>query len=391
VETSTTGSLILSRHDIYYWKCDRPAAFHGTQLRGEPDTAMEDLLRQALREQLKTQHVELSLGAGQGNHLTWNADVDGQAMFVRVENGPEKDDHLAIESVVLDRVRAIGVITPKVFGCDAARIRVPFAWQALERFSAPDLNHWFKLGSLDASRIAFDIGQAVAKWQSLTFEGFGTLDCSPQSSVRNAGVQNELPVTLEPHKRACGTLSGTRSSYDDYFHLRLDEHLAFLVSRGFLSREQRNEIAAEIENHRALLNLPLGCLVHKDLALWNILGTRDQIAAFIDFDDAISGDSMDDLSLLACFHDAGFVERAFAGYVSVRSLPTEHLRRFWLHLLRNMIVKAVIRVGAGYFDRDGSLFLIGPGANGQKLRQQTEQRIEIALQGLQTNSDISTL
>ncbi|MFN9915135.1 MAG: phosphotransferase, partial [Pirellulaceae bacterium] len=41
-----------------------------------------------------------------------------------------------------------------------------------------------------------------------------------------------------------------------------------------------------------MLNLPLGCLVHKDLALWNILGTRDQIAAFIDFDDAISGDSM---------------------------------------------------------------------------------------------------
>lgn len=67
----------MSRHDIYYWKCDRPAAFHGTQSRGEPDTAMEEWLREALREQLKTQHVELSPGAGQGNHLTWNADVDG--------------------------------------------------------------------------------------------------------------------------------------------------------------------------------------------------------------------------------------------------------------------------------------------------------------------------
>ena len=36
---------------------------------------------------------------------------------------------------------------------------------------------------------------------------------------------------------------------------------------------------------------------------------------------------------------------------TVCGLPDEHRRRFWLHLLRNMIVKAVIRVGAGYFDR----------------------------------------
>jgi fructosamine-3-kinase len=381
----------MSRRDIYYWKCDRPAAFHGTQLRGEPDSAMEELLREALHEQLKTQNVELSPGAGQGNHLTWNADVDGQAMFVRVENGPENDDHLSIESVVLDRVREIGVITPKVFGCDATRSRVPFAWQALERFSAPDLNHWFKLGSLDASRIAFDIGQAIAKWQSITFEGFGTLDRTPPSSVKNAGVQSEHQVKLEPHQGECGKLLGTRSCYDDYFHLRLDEHLDFLVSRGFLSREQRDEIAAEIENHRALLHLSMGCLVHKDLALWNILGTCEHIAAFIDFDDAISGDAMDDLSLLACFHDAGFVERAFAGYISIRSLPTEHQRRFWLHLLRNMIVKAVIRVGAGYFDRKDGFFLVPPGASGRTLREFTYARLNAALAGLRNGSDLETL
>lgn len=372
----------MSRHDIYYWKCDRPAAFHGTQPRGEPDIVMEELLREALREQLKTKHVDLTPGAGQGNHLTWNADVDGQAMFVRVENGPEKDEHLAIESAVLDRVREIGVITPRVFGCDATRSRVPFAWQALERISNPDLNHWFKLGSLDASGIAFAIGQGVAKWQTITQEGFGTLEWS---------VRNESQATLESHKTQCGPLSGSRSSYADYFHLRLDEHLAFLVSNGFLTREQRDEIASEIANHQALLDLPLGCLVHKDLALWNILGTPEHIAAFIDFDDAISGDPMDDLSLLACFHDAAFLSRAFEGYQSIRPLPEEHRRRFWLHLLRNMIVKAVIRVGAGYFNRDGGLFLIRPGDNGQSLRQQTEHRIETALKGLQMNSEFSTL
>jgi fructosamine-3-kinase len=352
----------MSRHDIYYWKCDRPAAFHGTQSRGENDANLALQLEQELQRHFDTKNVVLNPGAGQGNHLTWNADVDGKAMFVRVENGPEKDDHLAIESALQDRVRAAGVTTPRVFGCDATRSRVSFAWQALERIAAPDLNHWFKQGTLDVPKIAFEIGVAVAKWQAITFEGFGVLD---------------------------EKLRGYRASYADYFHLRLAEHLRFLTERGFL--EYADEIREEIGNHRALLELPQGCLVHKDLALWNILGTEREIYDFIDFDDSIAGDPMDDLSLLACFHDAAFLRRAFDGYQSIRSLPEHHLRRFWLHLLRNMIVKAVIRVGAGYFDRDDGFFLIGSGSSGSNLSEMTQSRLALALRGLRKGSGLDIL
>ena len=157
----------MSRRDIYYWKCDRPAAFHGTQTRGKADAEIERQLREVLQQHFVTQVVELSAGIGQGNHLTWNARVAGQAMFIRVENGPEMDGHLAVESVLLGLVCEAGVITPRVYACDATRTQVPFAWQALERISAPDLNHWFKQGRLDVSRIAFDIGTAVARWQAM--------------------------------------------------------------------------------------------------------------------------------------------------------------------------------------------------------------------------------
>jgi aminoglycoside phosphotransferase (APT) family kinase protein len=372
----------MSRRDIYYWKCDRPAAFHGTQSRGEADANLVCQLEKELQRHFETKNVVLSPGAGQGNHLTWNAEVDGELLFVRVENGAENDAHLVVESALIDRVSAAGVPTPRVFGCDASRSRVAFAWQALERISAPDLNHWFKQGVLDTAHIAFVIGQAVAKWQAITFDGFGTLERS---------ALNESQSTLEEDNELCGPLSGSRSSYADYFHLRLDQHLGFLVSSGFLTRAQRDEIAAEIANHQALLDLPRGCLVHKDLALWNILGTPQDIAAFIDFDDAISGDPLDDLSLLACFHDAAFLRRAFEGYASIRPLPAEHRRRFWLHLLRNMIVKAVIRVGAGYFDRGDGFFLIGTGGSGADLKRTTHARIALALRGLASNSDLSIL
>lgn len=370
----------MSRRDIYYWKCDRPAAFHGTQTRGESNAELESQVREELRLHFDATVIDLNPGSGQGNHLTWNADVDGKALFVRVENGPEKDDHLAVESALLDQVRAVGIVTPQVFGCDATRSRVPFAWQALERVAAPDLNHWFKRCELDVPSIALGIGQAVAKWQAIRSGGFGIFEWSAQSPEQNEGL-----ATREPPRG----LSGPHSAYADYFHLRLDKHLSFLKHHGFLT--ETNEIAAEIDNHRALLNLDQGCLVHKDLALWNILGTRDHIATFIDFDDAISGDPMDDLSLLACFHDAVFLQRAFEGYQSVRALPQEHLRRFWLHLLRNMIVKAVIRVGAGYFDRDDGFFLIGTGSSGSNLRETTHSRLALALRGLREGSGLDLL
>ena len=353
----------MSRRGIYYWKCDRPAAFHGTQ-QGDPAAALEPRLREQLQRHFGVRELTLDRANGQGNHLTWNAQVNGRALFVRVENGPEGDAHLEVESELLDRVRASGVPTPQVLGCDATRASVPFAWQALERMASPDLNHWFKQGALQVPTVAFEIGAAVARWQALGATGFGPLDAR---------------------------LQGNQATYADYHFLRLQTHLDFLVERGFIARALADEMRSEQEAHRDLLDLAEGCLVHKDLALWNVLGEPDRVVAFIDFDDAIGGDAMDDLSLLACFHDAAFVGRALEGYQSQRGLPVEWRRRFWLHLLRNMIVKAVIRVGAGYFERDAAFFLVGAGGSGRALREHTANRLHVALRGLRADADLSML
>jgi hypothetical protein len=52
-----------------------------------------------------------------------------------------------------------------------------------------------------------------------------------------------------------------------------------------------------------------------------------------------------------------------------------------------MLVKAVIRVGAGYFDRQDGFFLIDSGSNGTELKRLTHERIALALRGLATNAD----
>jgi hypothetical protein len=54
-------------------------------------------------------------------------------------------------------------------------------------------------------------------------------------------------------------------------------------------------------------------------------------------------------------------------------------------------VKAVIRVGAGYFDRDDGFFLIGSGSSGASLREITLSRLSTALLGLREGSGIDIL
>ena len=372
VKATVKRSPLLShpRSHIHYWKCDRPAAFHGTQ-ETRDHAALEQQLLDVLHPHAIGKHLSLEPTGSQGNHLTWLLKTEARNFFIRVEDGPDRDDYIEVESRVLQEVRFLGIRAPQVYIVDATRTEVPFAWQVMDHIPHPDLNHWEKEGVLDLRQTAASIGAAVAKWQALQPTGFGPFN--PQSL------------------RDIDDLVGFHTEYADYFLMRLDRHLHYLVEQEFLSLDEAREIRNEIEKHEKLLDLKQGCLVHKDLALWNILGTETQIEAYIDWDDAVSGDAMDDLSLLACFHEGDIIEAAMLGYASVRPLPPEHRRRFWLHLLRNMLVKSVIRVGAGYFKRTDGFFLIGSGSSGADLRTFTRERLFRALHGLREDLEVSQL
>ena len=361
----------MSREGVYYWKCDRPAAFHVAGPRAAVQESLHGALRGELCRHFQTGSVELAVANSQGNHLTWTAEICGLPLFIRVEDGPEGDAHLEMESAVMRMVAEAGVRVPEVHAVDASRSRVPFAWQAIERVPFGDLNQEAKAGRLNVPSVARAIGMAVARWQQIQPEGFGVFN-------------------VARHRRDAG-LEGFHHSYDSYFLLNLDKHLEFLKNRGFLSSSEVQRVREVVSQHGDLLRLSRACLVHKDLALWNVLGTADSVEAFIDFDDAVAGDPTDDLSLLGCFHHGDFVSIALDGYRSVRAEPDCFLPRFWLHLLRNMIVKAVIRVGAGYFEKSSDFYLIGSGGSGTDLRAFTRSRIDLAVEALVCGAPLSNL
>jgi aminoglycoside phosphotransferase (APT) family kinase protein len=368
-----TTAPMRDRRDIYYWKCDRPAAFHGTDAdsRRAPTGRVRSVLERLLRDRLNAPLLTVRDADTQGNHLTFIAEQGETTWFVRVEDGPEQDDYMEVEAAVLDAVRETGVPTPRVIRADSTWSDVPFAWQVLEYVPRPDLNRIHKQGRLNLPRIAERIGRSVACWQRIHPDGFGPFD----------------PGRCRDDRQ----LAGLHADYESYFRLNWDKHLDFLESNDFLNAGETRTLRDVVEEHAALLRIERGCLVHKDLALWNILGTSESILAFIDWDDAISGDPTDDLSLLACFHDGPFLAAVLRGYESVRPLPGEFLPRFWLHLLRNMVVKATIRVGAGYFNKDDRFFLLPAGHDGESFKRLTRDRLWLACDGLRDRSPVSRL
>ena len=359
--------MSADRPDIYYWKCDRAAAFHGTSDYLRDQSALQAMLAEELARHFGGDLSGLSLGRGQGNHRTFTANLRGERVFVRTEDGEEGDNYFAVEKEVTDRVAALGVPVPRTVAYDVSRSRVPFAWQIIPFVDAKDLNAHFKAGQMDWADIAPTIGRAVAMWQGVTAPGFG-------------------PFSAE--RAARGELRALHPTLSAYYRLNFERHVEFLVKGGFLGTADAERIRSLVASNARCLDVP-GVLVHKDLALWNILGTEKAVVSFIDWDDAIIGDAMDDLSLMGCFHGAEVLSRIIAGYESVRPLPKDAAPRFWLCLLRNMLFKAVIRVGAGYFKRDGRFFLVAGG--GESLEEITRRKIETALSGLEKGWTVDEL
>ena len=352
------------RKDIYYWKCDREYAFHGTSdyLRehGELEAGLGSVLSRRYGAGFSCLRPA---SEGQGNHRTFRASVDGREVFLRVEDGREGDNYLAVEAEVTRRLAELGLPVPKTIAYDCRRDEVPFAWQVMECLPYSDLNRLQKSCGVDWRSAAPGIGRAIARWQDVSTPGFG-----PFSAC--AAERGEL-VALHP-------------SSEEYYRLNLDRHLGILVDGGFFDAAKADRVRAAVDGHAAALRLERGVLVHKDLAAWNILGTEREAKAFIDWDDCIMGDSMDDLSLMGVTGDDAVTRMILESYAEVRPLASDAAERFWLCWLRNMVFKAVIRLKAGYFAKEGDdFFLVARGGDGSSLARLTHEKIDQALCALE--------
>lgn len=336
----------MLRHDIFYWKCDSNISFENKRTLFFEDKYDKPGAREAFREIAGSflGHAPESLRElrAAGNHLTYEISDSGKTWLLRADDGIGDDDYLFAESAVMNLLNERGMPVPRVYETDISKKKYPFRWQIMEFVRYPNLNKFYKAGTLDASAIAEQSGKFLAELHSVRLDGFGFLNTD----------------TLQKD----GSFEGIDCSCADYFNKRLESHLAYLEEHSPFSADYINRIREIFEREiQSLSAVEKGSLLHRDYAYWNILGTENELKYVIDWDDCVVGDPADDFGIINCFLGRPLLELCLKSYSSVHRVDEDFLRRIHLHTLRNMLWKYMIRDCMGYFERGNDFFLTGAG------------------------------
>lgn len=347
------------RTDIYYWKCDslaspteRPGAYFATRY---DQPGLTEQVAAACADALGSAPTAVTPLRAEGNHLAFAVKHDGRRLLFRADDGLGDDDYLLAESAAMSLAADAGLPVPRVLHTDIGRRACPWRFHLVEFRADARLDRLDRAGTLDRSAIARALGEHLRRLHSVALPGYGFLDT------------DHLAATGEPR--------GLHPTYARYFHQRLDEHLGYLLRHALLTAAEGHRVTAVVQAAAPLLDLAGGVLVHRDLALWNVLGTPTSVTAIIDWDDAVSGDPADDLGMLWCFHDAAFMDTLLTAY---GPLTAACHARVGLHWLRNMLWKTKLRHALGYFEQSAEFFLNTPGTRGS-LREHTLATLRAAL------------
>ncbi len=320
------------RTNIYYWKCDNSLPVEEKLVYNDKYRLADisELVRRIAVHHFSTEPMFVEAVGLSGNHYAYRVHYPDQVVFFRSDDGKIDDDYMDAEAAAIKFARAAGVPVPEVIATDTSMKNFPVRYQLLENITGETMSTFYQAGTLDRTATATQLGRYLGKLHQVQLDGFGFL---------NTEVL-----------RSTGKAIGLDHTNEDYFHKRLDDHLRYLQDTTFLTADEVRVIEQLFAKHRDHLQLEKGSLVHKDIAYWNLVGEPSEIHAIVDWDDAVSGDPIDDLAVVRCFYQDDVFLPMLEGYNEVRELPDDFEVRLALYLTRNMIWKAVFRTIMRYFD-----------------------------------------
>lgn len=349
------------RHGIYYWKCDCPrpageraAAFTaGKYHAGGIEQAVQDGCRQVLGS-APTAIAPLHCA---GDHFAYRVACAGQDLLFRAAADATGDDYMLAEQALVAAAGRAGVPVPRILHT-CAEAGAPLRWQLMAFAAGDSWRDLHQTGRLDLPVVAAALGRLLRRLHAVPIDGFGFIDTA--------------------HLRATGAVRGLCRSYRDYVTCRLGDHLAYAAGHGLLDHPAAERAGALLARHAGLFARPAAVLVHRDPALWNLIGTPTAITALIDWDDAVGGDPADDLSILRCLHGRAVTDAVEAAYHAGAAAEPAFEARIRLHTLRNLLWKAQLRHQLGYFAAGAGHFIaaLTPGLT---LEQATRAKLAEAL------------
>jgi Phosphotransferase enzyme family len=241
------------------------------------------------------------------------------------------DYGLVVEQAVSTAVRALGIGCPEVVRVDLGRHLVAFDF-LIARFDAHPAARDFDDDESTMCALLSSCAAQLRRVHAVRVDGFGHI----------------LPPVTD-HNR----LGGCFARWDAFLQTRLDEHVKACRDLGTLDAAGVVQAFDAFRHLAASEATDEARLLHGDPGSHNLLTDGTRIVSIVDWEDALGGDPLYDLAMLASFHPQRRHSAIFRGYGLGDAVEGAKALRFWTYFLRIALAKTVHRARFAYRDAPG--------------------------------------
>jgi aminoglycoside phosphotransferase (APT) family kinase protein len=210
----------------------------------------------------------------------------------------------------------------EIFDVDTSRTLVPFDYEIMSGSSGETL---FDLSTHSEMplMVVGQLGAFVASIHEIKTQKYGPF-----------GISSILS----------GSPTGLHESWLSYQILNMVSHIESCALVGVINQAEATEIANSLAGI-GKIQVINPVFLHGDVANHNTFVEGGKITAIIDWEDCTSGDPVYDVAYYGsgCYGHDDWFNAFLSGYKSIRHLPDDFEKRYWIYFLRVSLVKALVR------------------------------------------------
>lgn len=312
---------MYQRKHIHNWKADAP--FDSNINVGKQKYSNENInteIRKICAHLFNNSDFRIIPKMSGGNHGAYIVETSKKKYMLRTDISGVNDNYFYVESMILTKVSNLGIPVPKIVIVDTSNKFSSFKFQLMEFIEGESINKLFKKDTLRDDTIV-KIGDYLRKIHSVTIDnGFGHFKYTPNGEE----------------------LIGLVNSNFEFINCKLNSHVDSLLESDLISIATANDIKKIFVDNQKILDIPVGHLLHRDFGFYNMVGTDDEVYSINDWNDACSGDPLEDVGILAAHYEPDVLELLLTGYNSTFS--GKDLLKVNIYKLRCLLYFALGRI-----------------------------------------------
>lgn len=334
LHVSTDILDISSRQHSFYWQTDRKISeiqikhiFQDRHTFFDKSNAIR-----AIEKSLGKKVVSLipPIKSGSINSVVQAELEDTTQIIMRMHPNAVKNGYFWAEKAVAEHAKRAGVPTYSTLCIDDTKTHVPFDFMIITKEAGSNMKNSGPFDAQTDKLLVENTGKLLALVHSVHTKQYGFFD------NEKAKLTNDL--------------IGIHTTWSDHLYSSLKDNLTYLEDNKAITHQERNTVDHIFDTYGTTIKCQDPRLIHNDLADWNELTDGKNITAFIDWDEAFSGDPVCDFAAYSVFFDDIRLKHLMRGYKEISPLPGDFEHKFHLYRLRYIISKMTLRTKRSVYD-----------------------------------------